>query len=264
MKRIVVTRALTSADLALAARFGLDAGNGLRVEPQEIVAIERAPELLAEWRDGTRGHALAADAWAFTSRHAVDAFACIRRTEDNLHVPRCYAVGPATGAALGALGIRPHLAGGTGRQLALSIARDAGNRRVFYWRGDVTMGSFATTLRDANVSLDEWIVYRKRERRVSVAAKGLAALAVLSPSQVRAAARALDGALLSSTAIVAIGPTTAAEVRAVFGRPAVIAPIPTLPALLAAVSRTLDVAGAAPTFHGNAPHGHAEPSLAHA
>jgi len=223
-RRIAVTRASGGED-ELSARLRALGGEVLEcpaveiVAPRSYLALDRALRALDEM-----------DWLAFASAHAVER-TCGRAAELGIPAaalarPRLAAVGAATAARLASRVRAPDLvpARASGEGLAAALSGEVGGRRVLVPRAEEGRVELVEGLERAGAEVVAPAAYRT----VAVAAAALAPLAAAlragavdavvfaSPSGVRSVLAALGEArgLLGRVALAAIGPTTAAELRA--------------------------------------------------
>ncbi len=153
-----------------------------------------------------------------------------------------FVVGPATAAVMRALGLRPEgEQAGEAEALAEFIVLHRFDRPLLFLCGDRRRDVLPDRLRAAAVPFEELVVYRTLPEAGALG--GLAAcppdwVAFFSPSGVEAALAA-PGFPWNRVSRAAIGPTTAAALRAAGHPAAAVAAEPTPDALAAAVSRHL-------------------------
>jgi uroporphyrinogen-III synthase len=230
---VVVTRPRASSDEAAKAlrRLGAEVAFApliRRLPPRSWGPLDRALARLERY-----------DAVAFASAAAVEAL--FRRARGRLKSPPpAAAVGPATARALTARGWRPRVvaedARAEGLARALRLPRGA---KVLLPRAERGREALPRLLRAAGAKVDAVTAYRtvpdpagRRALRRALRA-GADAVCFASGSAVAAAGP------LGRAAAVAIGPTTAAALRARGVRPAAVADAPTPAALARAVLRAL-------------------------
>ena len=227
---VLVTRAAEQAPPLLAAlrEQGAEALAlpTLRIAP----AADLGPLDAALWRLAAEE---AMDDWIiFTSANAVgrvvDRLSALGLGVGVLGQRSIAAIGPATAAALEAVGVVPTLtperADAVGTASALA-GRGVAGRRVLFPRGDLARETLARALRDHGALVEEVEAYRtlpvpSAETDPAVRERvrfGLVDVVTLtSPSSVRNLALLLGGSLgcLAGATVVTVGETTAAAVRA--------------------------------------------------
>lgn len=184
------------------------------------------------------------------SRHAVPPLvaALSAAGSEAATAPPVTAVGPATAAALVAAGFDARAEGDTGEAAAAALAPRVRGRRVLAPRAAGGRDEPLAILRAAGAEVDDVVAYRQVAAGAAEVADGLAALRggaaaclLFAPSQVAAldALLAPDGGLAGlagGTALVAIGPTTAAALAAHGVVAAAVAAAPTPEAMAKALA----------------------------
>lgn len=221
-RRVAVTRGKGGED-ALGARL-----RQLGAELLEAPAIAiAAPRSLAELDEALRG--LEQVAWlAFASANAVER--TVARAAElgiaraALGRPRLAAVGRATAARLASLVRAPDLVPSEARgdALAAALAGHVRGTRVLVPRAEEGRPELAEGLRRAGAEVIAPVAYRTvaaPPEALAPLARALAdgvvdAVVFASPSAVRSVVAAVGAELLRRTLLAAIGPTTAAELRA--------------------------------------------------
>ncbi len=241
-RHVVVTRSSDQADpLAEALR-------ALGATPVLVPSIQSAPALDAPAL-GAAARSLEGARWlGFTSPSGVRygwpavAAAWPDGLPDGVGIA---AVGPGTAEALAGVGVRPAFlpSAPTGDAFAAELPLEAGNR-VVLMRSDIARRAIATRLAGRGADLTDAVAYRTLEGATPTAVRRALdarpdAIAFTSPSTVRGFLGALRGltdggdrSLLGDAALVAIGPVTAAEVRAHGLAPAATADPATIPGLI--------------------------------
>lgn len=218
---VVLTRAPGADDGSADALAAL----GARVSVIPLIRIVPLPF------SGPAPEAAHYDWLACTSQHAVRRFTEVadvaawraRRTE--YERPRVAAVGAATAAALGDLGLAPDVvpARASGAALGEVLLADglvAEGARVCFPCAALARDEFPDRLRSAGVRLDALVLYRTDADADGAAAIGAGArvgsfdaIVLASGSAARALAPRLDDAGRRQLPLVAIGPSTAADAR---------------------------------------------------
>ena len=223
-RRVAVTRPAGGED-GLSARL-----RQLGAEVLECPAVEIGPPRALEPLDRAL-RALAETDWiAFTSANAVER-TCARARELELPVaalarPRLAAVGAATAERLSRLVRPPDLvpSRASGEGLAAALAGEVRGRRVLVPRAEEGRVELLEGLARAGAEVASPAAYRTvavapealGPLAAALRAGALDALVFASPSAVRSVISALGEGreLLAGVALAAIGPTTAAELRA--------------------------------------------------
>jgi hydroxymethylbilane synthase len=196
------------------------------VEPMLLIEPTRSPVAADALRRGAAGQF---DWVAFTSANAVDGL--LSNLEDGLDLPvalggtRVVAIGDVTAASLRAAGIEPALVAVRsdvqGLAEAMAVA-GVGGTTVWLPQGNLASDELAVALRRAGATVSVTPVYRvDQPREVSPATRAallqgdVDAVLFASPSAVRHLVGLLgpDWSTLDDVLIVAIGETTAAEIR---------------------------------------------------
>ncbi len=193
----------------------------IEIEPAEVAAVDEALDALDD-----------ADWVVITSRHAVDALAgaAVRGGRPFAEVAReagarWAAVGPSSARALRSAGIEVDVtpSAPTGLSLAEAIPITTG-ARVLVIRGDLADDRLPDRLSGRGATVTSMVVYRTREAPqtslpliVDALRRPPSAIVLTSPSTVRGwlalAAAAGVTAVARAIPCVAVGPSTAAEIR---------------------------------------------------
>ncbi len=192
---------------------------------------------------------------AFTSRYAVAALlatvaggpVAVRRARDDTDRPRLAAVGASTAAALRAVDLRVDLtpeARADAEHLAAVMLR-AGcgpGTRVLFPRAAGARETLPARLREAGASVDDLVLYDVVQCRegadrlvAAIASHGVDVVTLASGSAANALVELVGPSLAARAALVTIGPTTSAAVRAHGLSVAAEAAEPSVEALAAAV-----------------------------
>lgn len=225
-RRILVTRAAEQSD---ELRLGLEA-DGARVVVVPVLAFVD-PESWAQ-ADAAIASLAGYDAVVFTSVNGVERFFA-RVGKKSVAIPKAFAIGSRTAAALSARGVRVESLPEEFRGEALAPLV-AGARRVLLPRAQDGRDATLEALRATGAHVDAVPVYRTvipegaRESLLAAFRTRFDAVVLASPSAATHLVELLGGlaatrAALGTASIAAIGPVTAARCEAL-GIPAAIVP----------------------------------------
>jgi uroporphyrinogen-III synthase len=212
-RHVVLLRSASAPDPYVQALA--DAGWQAECRPVLAFSFPAAPALRDHLRRADRYSALVA-----TSPRAARALRRVFDEADPLHAAwtgrPVYVVGPKTADRFADLGLEARGAeAGNAERLAALIAEDAPRGRLLFLSGSRRRDTLPEGLRAAGVAFDELVVY-ETHLRSDLQLPGPAAcpwLVFFSPSGLEAVRRAGAGPL-SGYSCAAIGPTTAAALRA--------------------------------------------------